>query len=229
MNAAGCRRHCRSRRPPRPARTARSARPRRPGTAAGTTRCRARVAPAAAHDPHVVRVPVADRAPGRRTAWPAVRRRQRAAARRPAAMHRAGGVDLVGAQPQHGRARDLDAVARAASPSSHCTLRPGRIVRTRSVQRRERHRPQQLDGEPRDERRGPGIVRARTRARTARSARHRAARSDPTARAPSGVGTYRSPSRSNSAPYSRSGRRARRIVGRGARCAACHAAAGAPR
>ena len=146
--------------------------------------------PVAAHEPHVVRVPVADVA----------RRRTGTRTRRPlsggggastAAMHRAARVDVVGAQAQHRRARDLAFVARrAARLRATAPSCPGRIVRTRDRERRERHRPQQLDGQPRDERRpGPGSCCSHT-SRTTRSARRRASRSGPTVRGVSGVGTY---------------------------------------
>ena len=104
--AAGCRRRCRSRRPRRPVRTARSARPRPPGTAAGTTRCRARVPSKRRDEPHLVRVPVADVLAGRRTE---LRRRAvdgRRRRRRPGATTARVDVDgVAGAAAARSRAR----------------------------------------------------------------------------------------------------------------------------
>ena len=180
---------------------------------------RARDTEATAHEPDVVRGPVADVLPVEELhrRWCAGGNGRRRGNR---GRDRVGDVDLLGTQPQRGRRARPRHHRRGASPSSHCTFRPGRIVRTTACSARDRDRSQQFDREPRDERRGSGIVARAARARAARSARHRAVRSETRAR-----GRVVSPRtvhrRERTARRTRrSGRWARRIVGRGARCAA---------
>ena len=94
---------------------------------------RAGLGPVALDDPHVVRAPVADVAPRRTNCVGGV------AARRAAAARSAAMPTEPSCRPR--RVRSRNTVARATSRSSsssnaasiHCTLRPGRIVRTRIV------------------------------------------------------------------------------------------------
>ena len=186
--SAGCRRRSRSRRRPRPARTARPARPPRPGTSAGATRSPGPRRRSHRDEPDVVRGPVADVLAVEELDRRRCARRRRAAARQPAGETDVGDVDGLRDAAAARSARTTSTPSASSTPSSHCTFLPGPDRARDGLQRRDRHRPQQLDREPRDERRGSGIVAARARARAARSARHRAARSETTARAPSGVG-----------------------------------------
>ena len=79
---------------------------------------------------------------------------------------RVGDVDLLGTQPQRSGARDLDTIGEQ-HPFQPLHL-PARANRARDrLQRGDRDRSQQLDREPRDERRGSGVVARRARARAA--------------------------------------------------------------
>src|SRR4051794_2987441 len=113
--------------------------------------------PTALHEPHVVRVPEPDRALLEKEHLVAgVRLDTRR--RRHRRVDGAGRVDVRHANPERGRLRNLGAGLVEQHRVQPLHLLSGTDRADLSLERRERHRPHQLDREAGDERRRPGIV-----------------------------------------------------------------------